>query len=121
MNNNCKPIDMECPECGSKRVNTFVNEIDFGQDKPVFAPVRRCGKCDFTWTDWVAEKIYDEVLKLTQDTKDIFKVIMNDKDLRKIIMKAFMWEGRPISVAAEISRARKLLWNRYKIDIEILC
>jgi hypothetical protein len=56
-----------CSECGGKEVSTFMELAEFGQPEEIYVPVRKCGDCGFSWTDWEAEEIFDLQLKAMRE------------------------------------------------------
>ena len=58
-----------CGECGSNDIDTFVDKVDYGQSWEFYAPVRKCKKCDFKWTDWVAEDLFEKAKKKPDPTE----------------------------------------------------
>lgn len=60
-----------CSECGSNKIKTFIDKVDFGQKWDFYAPVRKCRQCDFRWTDWVAEVLFEKYLPLVEQRDDL--------------------------------------------------
>ena len=48
-----------CPECGSIDTKIFVDKLNFGTID-VFAPLYKCNKCHFKWSDWVSDEVYEK-------------------------------------------------------------
>lgn len=60
---------LSCPECGSKDITTFVDKVEWGQKETIYVPIRKCDKCDFKWTDWVAEEIFEKQIEEMRKSK----------------------------------------------------
>ncbi len=47
------------------------------------------------------------------------QLIAEDEEISKLLIQAFKWSGRPYSVNETMDKIRKLMFEKYDIDLEI--